>query len=252
MPVSLLNTNHYKMHPRKIIQISFHRTAERGSVNANLPLILAFSIFSLFLLMSFWFLSQNKKRAPVLLQQPTAPISQQKQTTNPFEQHTAKNIETFQDPQQSPFGKTPPKPPSLTAPTKQSFTEDLAVNLVTQWLNFKTKLYTEPFDSTNLDQYIVRPGKLYEDITKPGGSIDWLKQKDSYYKFNKIQIKKVQGFQLYQNKAHITVDILEDMELITPSGVDPTQSGIKQQTWTYDLEMNKSGKWRIYDYRKKT
>ena len=96
----------------------------------------------------------------------------------------------------------------------------------------------------------MKPGKLYEDITKPGGSIDWLKQKDFFYKYNEIEIKKVIDFKLYQDNAHLTVEVFEDLELFTPSGVDPTQSGQKTQIWVYDLKKNQSGEWRIYDYKK--
>ena len=110
-------------------------------------------------------------------------------------------------------------------------------------LNYAAKKY---------DQYAYSDAiQLYEDITKPGGSIDWLKQKDSYYKFNEAEIKRVIDFELYQDNAHLTVEVFEDLELITPSGVDPTKSGQKTHIRVYDLKKNQSGQWRIYDHRKK-
>ena len=225
--------------------------SQAGNSNAVVPLVLAFGFFGLFLIISLWFLIKNKNNSTVPSQQLQSSISPPSQSSNPFQQQTPNQVPPQKTPpSNSPFVKTPPKSSPFAAPNPQALTEEQAKSLVSGWLNFKTKLYAAPFDSSKLDQYIIKPGKLYEDITKPGGSIDWLKQKDSYYKFNEAEIKKVLDFKLYQDNAHLTVEVLEDLELITPSGVDPTQSGQKTQTWVYDLKKNQSGEWRIYDHRK--
>lgn len=252
MPASSLNTSHTKMrqsyfHPKHHLDQS-----QLGNTNAILPLVLAFGFFGLFLIISLWFLLKNKDNPALPPPQPPASINPLSQSGNPFQNQAPNQI----PPQQAassntPFGQTPPKSSPFTTPNQQALTEKQAESLVSGWLNFKTKLYADPFDSSKLDQFIIKPGKLYEDITKPGGSIDWLKQKDSYYKFNKIGINKVINFKLYNDNAHLTVEVLEDLELITPTGVDPTQSGQKTQIWIYDLKKNQSGEWRIYDYRKK-
>ncbi len=222
-----------------------------GNTNAIVPLVLAFGFFGLFLIISLWFLFKNKDNSTVPSQQPPASINPPSQSGNPFQQQAPNHLPPQPTPpSNSPFGQTPPKSSPFATPNPQTLTEEQAKRLVSGWLNFKTKLYADPFDSSRLDQYIIKPGKLYEDITKPGGSIDWLQQKSSYYKFNVVEIKKVIEFKLYQDNAHLTVEVLEDLELITPSGVDPTQSGQKTQIWVYDLKKNQSGEWRIYDYRK--
>ncbi len=251
MPALLLNTSQTKMRQSYLRQKHYVDQSQFGNTNAIVPLVLAFGFFGLFLIISMWFLFKNKNNSTVPSQQPQSTISPPSQSTNPFQQQTPNLAPTQQTPQtNSPFGQTPPKSSPFAAPNSQALTEDQAKSLVIGWLNFKTKLYADPFDSSRLDQFIIKPGKLHEDITKPGGSIDWLKQKGSYYKFTKVEIKKVIDFKLYQDNAHLTVEVLEDLELITPSGIDPTQSGQKTQTWVYNLKKNQSGEWRIYDYIK--
>lgn len=252
MPASLLSTNHIKMrqiHLRPKYQVDQNQL---GSTNASLPLILAFGFFGLFLIISLWFLFKNRNNTAVPSPQPQSSINPPSQSSNPFQQQ-APNPAPLQQipPSNSPFGQRPPKPSPFAATNPQTLTEEQAKNLVSGWLNFKKKLYAAPFDSSKLDQFIIKPGKLYEDITKPGGSIDWLKQKGFSYKFNEVEIKKVINFKSYQDNADLTVEVFENLELMTPSGIDPTQSGQKTQIWVYNLKKNQSGEWRIYDYSKK-
>ena len=251
MPASLLNTSHTKMRQRYFHQKHLFDQSQSGNTNAVVPLVLAFGFFGLFLIISLWFLIKNKDNSTAAPQQPAASTNPPSQSANPFQQQAPNQVAPQQTPPStSPFGKTPPKASPFTTPNHQALTEEQAENLVNGWLNFKTKLYADPFDTSRLNEYIIQPGKLYDDITKPGGSIDWLKQKKSYYKFKEIKIKNVIDFKLFQDNAHLTVEVLEDLELITPSGVDPTQSGRKTQIWVYDLKKNQSDEWRIYDYRK--
>ena len=250
MPASLWNTSLTKMYKRSRYQKRKFDLSQMGNSNATLPLFVAFSSFGLFLIISLWFLLNNNDNSTFSSQQPQPPasVNPSGKSANPFQQQSPNQASQQQT---SPFGQEGPKPPPFPTPMPQGLNEDQAKALVSGWLNFKTILYADPFDSSRLDQYIIEPGKLYADITKPGGSIDWLKQKDSYYKFNEVKINKVIDFNLYQDNAHLTVEVIEDLELITPTGVDPTQSGRKTQIWVYDLKKNQSGDWRIYDYRKK-
>ena len=219
MPALLLNTNHIKMRQSHLRQKRLFDQGQTGNTNAVVPLVLAFGFFGLFLIISLWLLIKNKNNSTIPSQQLQPSISPPSQLSNPFQQQTPIPTPPQQtSPSNSPFSQTPPKASPFATPNPQALTEEQAKSLVSGWLNFKTKLYAAPFDSSKLDQYIINPGKLYEDITKPGGSIDWLKQKNSYYKFNEIDIKRVIDFKLYQDNAHLTVEILEDLELITPSG----------------------------------
>ncbi|MDB4337886.1 IMS domain-containing protein [Synechococcus sp. AH-603-L18] len=251
MPALLLNTSQTKMRQSYLRQKHYDDQSQFGNTNAIVPLVLAFGFFGLFLIISLWLLFKNKDNSTVPSQQAPASVNPTNQLSNPFQQQ-APNLATPQQtpPSNSPFSQKPPQSSPFTTTNPQSLTEEQAKSLVSGWLNFKTKLYADPYDSSSLDLYIIKPGKLYEDITKPGGSIDWLKQKKSYYKFNEVKIKKIIDFKLYQDNAHLTVEVFEDLELMTPSGLDPTQSGKKTQIWAYDLKKNQSDEWRIYDYRK--
>ena len=137
--------------------------SQTGNTNAVVPLVLAFGFFGLFLIISLWFLIKNKNNSTVPSQQLQSSISQPSQSSNPFQQQTPNPTPPQQTPpSNSPFGQTPPKSSPFAAPNPQALTEEQAKSLVSGWLNFKTKLYAAPFDSSKLDQYIIKPGKLYE------------------------------------------------------------------------------------------
>jgi hypothetical protein len=95
----------------------------------------------------------------------------------------------------------------------------------------------------------VNPGPLYSDIAKVGGSVDWLRSNKSSYIYNDLKILDVSDFRQFPDRAHLTVRVLEDLELRTPRGVDRSKSGRKTQSWVYELKLH-NGRWLVYDYRK--
>ena len=225
---------------------NYHLARSTGSI---LPIALAFSFFSLFLIVSLWFLVKGKQPTKANINSThhqSISSSDLQQAPNPF-QNQNKPLNQTSSPQtvspsnnHAPFGNS----------NNTQLTEDAAFNLVNSWLTFKKTLFVDPFDTSNLDQYLIKPGKLHSDITKKGGSIDWLQQRNSYYKFNESKINKVVKFELFKDKAHLTVDVFEDIKLMTPTGIDPNQSGRKTRSWIYDLQKNQNGDWKIYDYRR--
>tara|TARA_B100000073_G_C23627551_1_gene531144 strand:- start:203 stop:928 length:726 start_codon:yes stop_codon:yes gene_type:complete len=228
---------------------NFHST---GSTNSILPIALAFGFFSLFVTISLWFLFTKNRdsRANISSSQlQQSPSSQPLNAPNPFQK--SNNLPNVLKP--------PPPPPTIPSTSNNSafsnnkpkqLTESEASDLVQSWLAYKKNLFAEPFDISQLDQFLIKPGKLYSDITKQGGSIDWLKQRKSYYIFDKVKLEKIIEFESFQDTAHLTADIFEDIKLMTPTGIDSTQSGQKRRAWIYDLKKNKNGEWKIYDYRR--
>ena len=212
-----------------------------GSTNSILPIALAFGFFSVFLIISLWFLVKGKQTSKA-----TISSTHLQTSPNPFQNQNKPPNQTAPPQTVSPSTNHSP----FANSNKTQLTEDAAFNLVNSWLTFKKTLFVDPFDTSNLDQYLIKPGKLYSDITKKGGSIDWLQQKNSYYKFDEIKIEKVIKFELFKDKAHLTVDVFEDIKLMTPTGIDPNQSGRKTRSWIYDLQKNQNGDWKIYDYRR--
>ena len=212
-----------------------------GSSGSILPIALAFGFFSLFLIISLWFLVKGKQTSKA-----TISSTHLQKAPNPFQIQNKPPNQTAPPQTVSPSTNNSP----FANSNNTQLTEVEAFNLVDSWLTFKKTLFVEPFDTSKLDQYLIKPGKLYSDITKKGGSIDWLQQRKSYYEFNESKIENVIKFELFKDKAHLTVDVFEDIKLVTPTGIDPNQSGRKKRAWIYDLQKNHNGDWKIYDYRR--
>lgn len=226
-----------------------------GSSNPLLPVLAAFVFFLLFVGVSLWFIARSR----------IAATSQQNGISSGFP--TAPPISGgFNSPPStaalspgfpSPAGGTPPASSSSTSPFSppSSFGSPTQLDaasarqLVESWLQYKKTIFSSPYDISRLDQYVVNPGPLHSDITKPRGSVDWLRSSNSSYFYRDLNILDVSDFRQFPDRAHLTVKILEDLELRTPAGVDRSKSGRKTQSWVYELKLH-NGKWLVYDYRK--
>ncbi|MCF8140611.1 MAG: IMS domain-containing protein [Cyanobium usitatum Tobar12.5m-G36] len=124
-----------------------------------------------------------------------------------------------------------------------------ARQLVESWLVYKKTIFSTPYDISAIENFVVNPGPLYSDITRPGGSVDWLRSNNSSYYYRELKVLDVSDFRQFPDRAHLTVRIVEDLELRTPRGIDRSKSGRKTQSWVYELKLNQY-KWLVYDYRK--
>lgn len=122
-----------------------------------------------------------------------------------------------------------------------------AVELVKRWLNAKPKIFGRPFDKNLVAQHTT--GKLFEDITKPGGTIDALQKAKSYYTYAESRINQVWIFKPDQSRPLLKVEVVEEFTLHTPQGIDPNNSGRSTSSWTYSFAEN-NGIWKISDYEK--
>lgn len=240
------------------------RCTERGSTASSLPIILAFIFFTLFISLSIWFVSRSNKSNHVShtsqtgspfgsSTQPSPPSAPQLPAANmpagfgnssPLPPASSGSPSSQASP--SPFGGSTPQPSN---PQASSVDISQARNIVEAWLNYKKSVFAPPYDLSRIDEFVVNPGPLNSDIAKPGGSVDWLKSNRSAYRYNDLRILGVSDFRRFPDRAHLTVRILEDLELVTPRGIDRTKSGRKQQSWVYELKFH-NGKWLVYDYRK--
>jgi ARC6-like, IMS domain len=147
---------------------------------------------------------------------------------------------------------TPPSttPDLATSPAPDSTTSSLdqatAVQLINDWLNAKSKIFAAPFDRNLVSQYATGP--LRNDITKTNGSIDWLQNNDSYYRYNDVKVSNVSNFSSSGTRPSIQLTIYEDRVLQGPRGVDSAQSGVSTKSFTYYFEQE-NGAWKIYDYQ---
>jgi hypothetical protein len=136
--------------------------------------------------------------------------------------------------------------PSYQAPAPQQsgINELEARAIVERWLTVKSQIFAPPFD-TNLADQVVASGPLWTDITKSGGSIDWLRNNNSYYSYSTIKVNRVVSFVTSPSLPSIVVSITEDSILHSPSGSKPSSS---TGNWIYTLK-EEGGAWKVWDYR---
>jgi hypothetical protein len=130
--------------------------------------------------------------------------------------------------------------------TTSSLDQATAVQLVNEWLSAKSKIFASPFDRNLVSQFTTGP--LRNDIIKPNGSIDWLQNNSSYYRYNDVKVSNISSFSNSGTRPSIQVTIYEDRVLQGPRGVDSAQSGVSTKNFTYYFEQE-NGTWKIYDYQ---
>ncbi|MEO0770009.1 MAG: ARC6/PARC6 family protein [Cyanobacteria bacterium J06649_4] len=129
-----------------------------------------------------------------------------------------------------------------------TITQAQAETAIKKWLDAKSDIFGPPFSRNLVGQ--LTTGPLYEDITKPNGSIDWLRDNGSRYVYSDSSIEEVWSFDTSNpSRPSAKVSIYEDRVLIKRNGRrDPTQSGASTDNFTYYFE-KEDGVWKIYDYR---
>jgi len=226
-----------------------------GSSNPLLPVLAAFIFFLLFVGVSLWFIARSRNAGTshqnsISSGFPTAPPITGGPNSPPSTGALSPGFP-------SPAGGAPPASSSSTSPfsPRSAFGSPTQLDaasarqLVESWLQYKKTIFSPPYDISRLEQYVVNPSILHSDLTKPGGSVDWLRSRNYSYFYRDLSILEVSDFRQFPDRAHLTVKVLEDLELRTPSGVDRSKSGRKTQSWVYEIKLH-NGKWLLYDYRK--
>ncbi|MEG4227737.1 ARC6/PARC6 family protein [Microcoleus sp. N9_B2] len=134
-----------------------------------------------------------------------------------------------------------PQPNSQPA-TSNSLTKQEAVNLIERYLQAKDKIFAAPFDrqlAANLTT-----GKVYDDIIKPGGSIDWLQQNNAYYQYSNRSAQATGYFSASGNEAQIEVAIKEDFSFYMNGSLDESKTNSGFYRFTLKLE---NANWKIAD-----
>ena len=229
----------------------------RGSSSPLLPVIAAFVFFIGFVGISLWFTLRAK--GPQVVSQgsnaggfPTAPaLPSNPSAANPNGNSTPGFPAGPSAQPSAPTPASPRSPFSSSSPAPQSVTLDVSTarQLVESWLVYKKTIFSTPYDISAIENFVVNPGPLYSDITRPGGSVDWLRSNNSSYYYRELKVVDVSDFRQFPDRAHLTVRIVEDLELRTPRGIYRSKSCRKTQSWVYELKLNQY-KWLVYDYRK--
>lgn len=131
--------------------------------------------------------------------------------------------------------------------TSTTITETQAVNLISNWFKAKEKIFAPPFDRQLAAE--LTTGVLYYDITKPGGSIDWLRSENAFYRFGVRKVEPTGLFAANGSQATIEVVVTEELSLYVNGKQDNTQSGFNTRRVRYSLKFA-NNKWKIEDYKK--
>ena len=97
----------------------------------------------------------------------------------------------------SPFASSPQ---SSIPQVKVDIAQDQALRLVEQWLRMKPRIFAPPFDTSGMDSIVIASGPMFNDITKKGGSIDWLRSNSSHYNFTELKVLSLKSFDRFHKK----------------------------------------------------
>lgn len=191
---------------------------------------------------------------------------------DPYAQKAVQNVEKYLSRGRSgstPANQTPPQQPA-PQPTNNStgstpttsgvvvpsqpvavknngaISQRQAVDLVTEWLQAKSRIFAPPFDQQPVKQ--LTTGELYGSLVRDDGAIAWLKDNQAYYRFGVQKVESVERFVADQNKATVELKITEDRTLYRDGTVDPTQTDFQTRLVRYSLE-SIEGAWKIADYK---
>ena len=146
---------------------------------------------------------------------------------------------------QLPASEDLPRASETEFSSEVSLTADQASAIVEEWLAVKKLIFAPPFDQSVADR-IVASGPLWTDLTKTNGSIEWLKNNNSYYSYTRISLDQILRFIPSPDMPSIVVKVTEDSTLHSPKGNDSSTS---TNSWVYTLK-KESGRWKIWDYKK--
>ena len=122
-----------------------------------------------------------------------------------------------------------------------SITLGEAADLVSEWLDAKSRIFAPPFDRRTLEQFTT--GELYQDTLK---SIDFLIENDGYYEYGVQKVETVERFAESGNKATIEVKVTEDTTFYQNGEVK--DSNFNTQKVRYKLEY-RNGIWKIANFQ---
>jgi ARC6-like, IMS domain len=144
-----------------------------------------------------------------------------------------------------------PKPPvevpiPAASQAADSISEPEVRSLIDSWFQAKRLMFGKGYSYEAANA--VSTGVLLNDITKPNGSIDWLKSNNAEYQFGVQKIDSISRIVSNGDDATVEIQATEDRTLYRDGRVDPTQTDFKSKTTVYTLKRS-GGRWKISDYK---
>ncbi|OIP75666.1 MAG: hypothetical protein AUK48_07085 [Oscillatoriales cyanobacterium CG2_30_44_21] len=141
------------------------------------------------------------------------------------------------------------QPPDIPSPTPVSpqnvnLIEDDARQLILNWQNVKPSVFAFPFDRQLAARYTT--GSLLQDIVKPNGSIDWLRQNNSYYKYGFRSVGKPRFISRDNFQAIIEIRLIEQYTMYRNGRVIESESDYYDKVVRFVLR-KEDGNWKISD-----
>ncbi|MFB2918558.1 ARC6/PARC6 family protein [Aerosakkonema funiforme] len=128
-------------------------------------------------------------------------------------------------------------------PNSNIFTREEAVNVITRYMEAKPKIFAPPYDRQLAGS--LTTGKAYDDTTKSGGQIDYLKERNAWYEYGKYQVDPTGYFEVTEGQAQIELRVTQDFYYYEYGKLKNSYNGYsKVYRFTLILE---NGTWKIAD-----
>ncbi|CCQ63065.1 Serine/Threonine protein kinase [Crocosphaera watsonii WH 0401] len=111
-----------------------------------------------------------------------------------------------------------PRPLSNPSSSESKISQQDAVNLINRWLQAKQTMFAPPYDRQLAAE--ITTGKKYKETAGYNGSIDWLQNNNTRYKYGYQNIDKVEKIVSNGNQANIQVKVTEKQTLYINGQVD--------------------------------
>ncbi len=130
-----------------------------------------------------------------------------------------------------------------TAPAS-GLPETDGVQLVRSWLEAKKRVFAPPYDLDVAADFLTGPA--WRDVSKPDGSVDWLRKNNTYYQYgnNRVGLKRV----VKADASQLVLDLEIQEELNIYKNGRLRQRRNSRETYRFDLRLV-GDTWKIYDRR---
>jgi hypothetical protein len=133
---------------------------------------------------------------------------------------------------------------SAAAPTTSSFSPEDGVALVEAWLEAKKTIFAPPYDLDLAANFLTGPA--WTDVSKPDGSVDWLRKNNTYYRYGGHQVTLQRLRKSTANQVVLDLTIQEQLNIYKNGRL--RQSKTDRDTYRFDLR-RVGDTWKIYDRR---
>jgi hypothetical protein len=134
----------------------------------------------------------------------------------------------------------------LAASRNPVITENQAIDLIRQWLQAKAQIFAPPFAQKPIAE--LTTGELYTSLLKPDGVLDWLKQRQAYYRYGVQKVEAINRFAASDDRATIEITLTEERTLYRSGVIDPQQTAFATKQVRFSLEWA-DARWKIADYK---